>query len=83
MKEYVKKTSCRLCDSKKISKVLKLEDSALCDSYSKQKVDIKKYPLEDIPLDQTPVESRPDVLIYSSEIVLSELVLSGWPLCRL
>ena len=46
MKEYVKKTSCRLCDSKKISKVLKLEDSALCDSYSKQKVDIKKYPLE-------------------------------------
>ena len=42
-------------------------------------MDIKKYPFEDIPLDQTPVESRPDVLIYSSEALLREFVLSGWP----
>jgi hypothetical protein len=42
------------------------------------RMDIKKYPLEDIPLDQTPVESRPDVLSYSSEALLEELVISGW-----
>ena len=42
-------------------------------------MDIKKYPLEDIPLDQTLVESRPDVLSYSSEALLEELVISGWP----
>jgi len=42
-------------------------------------MDVKKYPLEDIPLDQTIVELRPDVLIYSSEILVTELVLSGWP----
>ncbi|MBO68605.1 MAG: hypothetical protein CL398_09870 [Acidiferrobacteraceae bacterium] len=42
-------------------------------------MDIKRYPLEDIPLDQTLVESRPDVLIYSSEVIVRELVLSGWP----
>ena len=38
-------------------------------------MDIKKYPLEDIPLDQTLVESRPDVLSYSSEALLEELVI--------
>ncbi|MBL11148.1 MAG: hypothetical protein CL402_11645 [Acidiferrobacteraceae bacterium] len=43
------------------------------------RMDIKRYPLEDIPLDQTSLESRPDVLIYSSDVILKELVLSGWP----
>ena len=43
------------------------------------RMDIKKYPLEDIPLDQTLEESRPDVLSYSSEALLEELVISGWP----
>ncbi len=42
------------------------------------RMDIKRYPLEDIPLDQSSVESRSDILIYSSEIVSRELVLSGW-----
>ena len=42
-------------------------------------VDIKKYPVEDIPLDQTPVESRPDVILYTSEPLSKETVISGWP----
>ena len=46
MQEYIRKICCRLCNSKNITTVLKLEDSALCDSYSKKKVDSKKYPLE-------------------------------------
>ncbi|MBW2617712.1 MAG: CocE/NonD family hydrolase [Deltaproteobacteria bacterium] len=41
-------------------------------------MDVKKYPAEDIPLDQGPVESRSDVIVYTSEEMTEELVISGW-----
>jgi uncharacterized protein len=42
-------------------------------------MDVQKYPIEDIPLDQGPVEARSDVVIYTSEALTEELVISGWP----
>ena len=42
-------------------------------------MDVKQYPLEDIPLDQSAVEARSDVILYTSDILEEELVVSGWP----
>jgi len=41
-------------------------------------IDIRSYPVEHGPLDQTAVESREDVILYTSEPLAEELVISGW-----
>jgi putative CocE/NonD family hydrolase len=42
-------------------------------------IDVTRYPFENPPLDQRAVEARDDVLTWTSEPLLSDLVLSGWP----
>lgn len=42
-------------------------------------MDVRRYPLDDVPLDQSAVEARTDVIVYTSEPLTEELVISGWP----
>lgn len=43
------------------------------------RLDVKRYPIEDVPIDMTEIETRPDVVTYSSEPLAETLVVSGWP----
>jgi putative CocE/NonD family hydrolase len=41
-------------------------------------INVRGYPFEDVPLDQGPVEARSDVIVYTSEVLTEELMISGW-----
>jgi putative CocE/NonD family hydrolase len=43
------------------------------------RMDVKRYPIEDVPIDMTDIEARADVITYTSEPLLEPLVVSGWP----
>ncbi|HEU0115268.1 MAG TPA: CocE/NonD family hydrolase, partial [Thermomicrobiales bacterium] len=43
------------------------------------RMDVRRYPDEDVPIDMTEIETRPDVLVYTSEPLAEPLVVSGWP----
>lgn len=43
------------------------------------RMDIKKYPGEDVPAVMNDVEVRADVLVYTSDILTDDLEISGWP----
>jgi uncharacterized protein len=42
-------------------------------------MDVRLYPVEEVPRDQTPVEQRPDVVVYTSDVLTEEVAISGWP----
>ena len=42
------------------------------------RLDIKKYPLEDVPIVMNEIEERPDVLTYTSDPLAEAVESSGW-----
>lgn len=43
------------------------------------RLDVKRYPIEDVPIVMNEVEARPDVLTYTSLPLAQPLTVSGWP----
>jgi uncharacterized protein len=43
------------------------------------RMDVKRYPIEDVPIDMTEIEVRADVVTYTSEPLAETLIVSGWP----
>jgi putative CocE/NonD family hydrolase len=43
------------------------------------RIDVTKYPIEDVPIDMTDVEQRSDVITYTSEPLRQPVTISGWP----
>lgn len=43
------------------------------------RLDFKSSPMEDVPIVMNEVEERPDVLVYTSDVLTEELEISGWP----
>lgn len=46
---------------------------------SPTRIDVTKYPIEDVPIDMTEVEQRSDVITYTSDPLGQPLTVSGWP----
>jgi len=43
------------------------------------RIDIKRYPIEDVPIEMNEVEARLDVIAYTSEPLADAVTVSGWP----
>jgi hypothetical protein len=43
------------------------------------RMDIRRYPFEDVPVEMSEIEARPDVITYTSDPLAAPLVVSGWP----
>ncbi len=43
------------------------------------RLDVKRYPIEDVPIEMNAVEERPDVVVYTSEPLAQAVTVSGWP----
>jgi len=43
------------------------------------RMDVKRYPIEDVPIEMSEIEAREDVVIYTGEPLGETLIISGWP----
>jgi putative CocE/NonD family hydrolase len=43
------------------------------------RLDVKRYPIEDVPIVMNEIEQRPDVITYTSAPLAQPLTVSGWP----
>ena len=43
------------------------------------RLDVKRYPIEDVPIVMNEIEARPDVVTYTSATLGQPLTVSGWP----
>lgn len=43
------------------------------------RMDVRRYPIEDVPVEMSGIEARDDVLTYTSEPLQEAIVVSGWP----
>ncbi len=43
------------------------------------RMDVRRYPIEDVPVEMSEIEARDDVVTYTSAPLQAPLIVSGWP----